>query len=444
MTPNSAWRNALLGDVTEIVSGGTPDASNPDNFSDTNGIPWITPADLSGYKAKQIGHGRRFLSNKGLASCSARMLPENTVLMSSRAPIGYVAIAKSPLATNQGFKSFVCGPELEPSFLYHYLRHARSLVEDMASGTTFKEINAKNAARIPIKFPDLESQRQIAGKLDQIAARLDDTRARLESIPTILKRFRMSVLAAACSGKLTESWRQSNSNITSSRQWLLEQAETRMARFMAQRARAIAEGQRAPRQLVIPAPLEEVGEFPSTWSVCHLATLFSIETGGTPSRKMTEYWDGGTIPWVKTGEVQNCDIVAAEEHITPLGLAESNAKVFPTDTLLIAMYGEGKTRGQVGWLKTPAATNQACAALINEDISQVARSYAYYFCLGQYQKLREDSVGGNQPNLNLDKIKTWEIPVPPPEEQAEIVRRVGAMFKQAELPPKFRLPRDGV
>jgi len=82
-------------------------------------------------------------------------------------------------------------------------------------------------------------------------------------------------------------------------------------------------------------------------------------------------------------------------------------------------------------LKIPAATNQACAALVNEDMDEAARSYAYYFCLGQYQKLRDDSVGGNQPNLNLDKVKNWVVAVPPPEEQAEIVRRVGAMLKQA-------------
>lgn len=322
---------------------------------------------------------------------------------------------------------------VDGGFLAHALRQSEfvAFATDLNRGdrprVTFDQI-----ADYEFSVPPLDEQRRITKKLDHIATHLDDTRARLETVPVILKRFRMSVLAAAFSGRLTESWRESNAGVTNGRQWLIQQAEMRMARFMAQKAMAAAEGRRMPRQLLIPAPLDDVGDFPSTWSVCPLATLFSVETGGTPSRKVKSYWEGGTIPWVKTGEVQNCDIFEAEECVTPLALVESNAKVFPAETLLIAMYGEGKTRGQVGRLKIPAATNQACAALVNEDLGEVSRSYAYYFCLGQYQKLRDDAVGGNQPNLNLDKIKNWVIAIPPPEEQAQIVRRIGAMFKQAD------------
>ncbi|NVO07339.1 MAG: restriction endonuclease subunit S [Rhodoferax sp.] len=285
---------------------------------------------------------------------------------------------------------------------------------------------------LDIALPSVKEQRRISKTLDHIAAHLDDTRARLDTIPAILKRFRMSVLAAACSGKLTEDWRQENPVVTESQEWIRRLVDNRKKRFSRQQAKALAEEKRALRQLVIPDPLDQSDDIPSSWSVCPLATLFSVETGGTPSRKNESYWQGGTIPWVKTGEVQNCDIFDAGERITQMALAESNAKVFPAETLLIAMYGEGKTRGQVGRLKIPAATNQACAALVNEDMDESARSYAYYFCLGQYQKLRDDSVGGNQPNLNLDKVKNWVVAVPPPEEQEEIIRRVGAMLKQAD------------
>ncbi len=220
--------------------------------------------------------------------------------------------------------------------------------------------------------------------------------------------------------------------LTDSRVWIQRQIAIRKDRLAKARDQALAEGKRAPRLTDIPDSIIAANDIPSTWTACRLATLFSVETGGTPSRKNMTYWQRGTIPWVKTSEVQNGDILAAEESITALALIDSNAKVFPADTLLIAMYGEGKTRGQVGRLRIAAATNQACAALVNEDLNETARRYVYYFCLSQYQALRQDSVGGNQPNLNLDKIKNWVIALPSPEEQAEIVRRVSELLAQAD------------
>lgn len=110
-------------------------------------------------------------------------------------------------------------------------------------------------------------------------------------------------------------------------------------------------------------------------------------------------------------------------------LLETNVKLFPINTILVAMYGEGKTRGQASILKIESTTNQACAALVNESLSDIVRNYVYLFCLSQYEQIRMISVGGNQPNLNLTKVKLWKINIPPFEEQKEIVERVEALFK---------------
>jgi type I restriction enzyme S subunit len=134
---------------------------------------------------------------------------------------------------------------------------------------------------------------------------------------------------------------------------------------------------------------------------------------------------------VKTGEVQNCDITETEEFITRAALDNSNAKVFPPGTILVAMYGEGKTRGQIGRLTFPAATNQACAALINAKLAETTNQYVFYYLLGQYYLLRAESVGGNQPNLNLGIIKRWQISLPPFEEQQEIIGRIRSLFTLA-------------
>src|SRR5690606_11614743 len=113
-------------------------------------------------------------------------------------------------------------------------------------------------------------------------------------------------------------------------------------------------------------------------------------------------------------------------------IRDSNVKIFPIDTLLVAMYGEGKTRGQVGWLKIEATTNQAIAALVNETMPISTRTYVFYYCLSQYNDIRAKAEGGNQPNLNLSKIKEWEISVPPEEEQKEIVSRIDSLFTIAD------------
>ena len=178
---------------------------------------------------------------------------------------------------------------------------------------------------------------------------------------------------------------------------------------------------------------EQDVETPSTWARCSLDKIFSVETGATPLRKNSAYYKNGKIPWIKTGEVQNCDIWEAEEFITTLAIKETNAKLFPVGTILIAMYGEGKTRGQVGRLRISAATNQASAALVNPSLPQIAQDYVYYFCLGQYEQLRQKAFGGNQPNLSLGVIKRWYLNVPPVKEQEEIVRRVETLFNLADV-----------
>jgi type I restriction enzyme, S subunit len=115
------WTLSTMRSISDVVGGGTPNSSEPENFSE-DGHHWITPADLSGFRELYIRRGRRDLSDKGLRSCSAVVMPEGTVLMSSRAPIGYVAIAANAACTNQGFKSFVCHSGIDPEFVYFWLR----------------------------------------------------------------------------------------------------------------------------------------------------------------------------------------------------------------------------------------------------------------------------------------------------------------------------------
>lgn len=158
---------------------------------------------------------------------------------------------------------------------------------------------------------------------------------------------------------------------------------------------------------------------PDGWSLSTIDEISSVSSGGTPSRKDNSYWNGG-IPWVTTAEVQFKVIECTAEKITEAGLANSSAKLFPIDTILMAMYGQGKTRGQVAKLGIEASTNQACAAIILKPGYHV--DYYYQFLISQYENIREMSNSGGQENLSSGIVKSIQVPVPPLPEQKKIAQ----------------------
>jgi type I restriction enzyme S subunit len=183
------WSWTLASDVARIIGGGTPPTKDTGNFAG-EGIPWIGPADLTGYKNVYIARGRRDLSEAGLARSGATMLPAGTVLFSSRAPIGYCAIAERPLATNQGFKSWICEPEVLPEYVRYYLLSSTAYIDSLASGTTFREVSGSRCERIAFPLPPRAEQRRIAAKLDALTARLARARAELSQMPVSADRFK--------------------------------------------------------------------------------------------------------------------------------------------------------------------------------------------------------------------------------------------------------------
>lgn len=163
--PNN-WVWTRLGDITNVVSGGTPSTSKEEYYN--GNIPWITPKDLSNYKEKYILNGARNITEEGLKKSSAVLLPINSVLMSSRAPIGYVVINKKEVSTNQGFKSFTPSISYIPEYLYHYLKKSKNYLESIATGTTFKELSGDKAKKIIFPLPPLEEQKEIVRVLDKV------------------------------------------------------------------------------------------------------------------------------------------------------------------------------------------------------------------------------------------------------------------------------------
>lgn len=232
-----------------------------------------------------------------------------------------------------------------------------------------------------VSLPSLQEQKRIADKLDTVLARVDACRDRLARVAPLLKRFRQSVLAAATSGRLTVDWR-------------------------------------ATRNV-------------STWTVTDIQSVAEVGTGSTPLRANSDYFAPSGTPWITSGATSQPFVTSAEEFVTAAAIKAHRLKVYPPGTLLVAMYGEGKTRGQVTELSIAATINQACAAVrVDEAVARAA--YVKLALQANYFEMRELAEGGNQPNLNLSKVKEFGLRLPSLDEQTEIVRRVETLFAFAD------------
>lgn len=285
-------------------------------------------------------------------------------------------------------------------YIWHLLRQPRfrRLAEERMTGSV-------GQARVPASFleehelslPDEETQRAVAALLDEATSKLGSVRRRLIAVSNKLRELRFNTLHAASTGRLTNGWRYAHPRVTPP---------------------AVRD-----RRVELGWPQDGA---PDTWSVVTVADVGKVHLGGTPARKQAEYWGGG-IPWVSSGEVANCRIASTRETISQAGLDNSSAKLYPSGTVLVAMIGEGKTRGQAAILDIEAATNQNAAGII-PDRKIVTHEYLYRWALGQYEVTRAAGRGGNQPALNKEKVGELVIPVPPLEEQAVIIDRADAML----------------
>lgn len=195
-----AWPQGTLSDLGTVVGGGTPSKKHPEYYSE-HGIPWITPKDLSVDKSKFILHGENDISDIGFSNSSAMKMPEGTVLFSSRAPIGYIAIASNVVTTNQGFKSVIPNTNVGTAFMYFFLKQVLPTIEGMASGSTFKEISGSGMKSVPAIIPDNETLRMFS----EFCKPLFEQQAMLEAENRRLSGIRDALLPKLMSGEIDVS-----------------------------------------------------------------------------------------------------------------------------------------------------------------------------------------------------------------------------------------------
>ncbi|MEK0286210.1 restriction endonuclease subunit S [Caldifermentibacillus hisashii] len=295
---------------------------------------------------------------KWYCSSPIRLAEVDDILISVRAPVGDVNIANVNCCIGRGLAAIRPDKtKLLTKFLFYVLKGKKREIENMGTGSTFKAISKKDLVNIKIPVPNIEIQKKIVNTFDKAQELIDKRKAQIEALDQLTQSV------------FLEMFGDPRSN-------------------------------------------------PKNFNKVSLGELFEIKTGGTPSRNNKDYWNGD-IPWVKTTEVNENVIIQTEEFISEEGLSNSNAVLLPANTLLIAMYGQGKTRGRTAKLGIEATTNQACAALLpNTEIEQ---DFIWKQLIIQYEELRSLGRGGNQPNLNLNLVRQFEVIVPPDSMQREFV-----------------------
>jgi type I restriction enzyme S subunit len=317
-------------------------------------------------------------------------------------------------------RTYVITPRIGPTRYYYWLIKAK-IPEITASnrGSTVKYIRKGDIEDVIIPLPPLAEQTRIAQKLDELLAQVDTLKARIDAIPALLKRFRQSVLAAAVSGRLTEEWRVLNPSMSLISADELKNAWADIYRLQGKKYK---EADLLPGELGYPLP--------ASWVEAKVGEVFDVYVGATPSRENTDFW-GGTIPWVSSSEVAFCHIKETRESITEVGYKSASTTIHPAGTVMLAMIGQGKTRGQPAILDIDACHNQNTAA-IRVHPNYCISEFLYYYLYERYEETRRVGSGNNQQALNKKAVQSLPFPLPPLAEQTEIVRRVEQLFAFAD------------
>ena len=303
-------------------------------------------------------------------------------------------------------------------------------IEDATSSVTVGHLSSLDVLRIPFPLPPLAEQKRIVAKVEKLLAKGVASRARLEKVSVLLKRFRQSVLTAACSGRLTADWRGENPRVESGANLLVRIKQARLvAAVNAKETRQIDAAFHGAK-LSVEASELGIEQFPDSWVACQIGTIGSVVNGSTPSRMHDEYWNG-KIPWVSSGEVRNNIISETRERITQSGYDNCSVNLLPCGSVLLAMIGEGKTRGQSAILQVAATINQNIAAVLIPH-GLVLSEFLWRWFLFQYDATREQGSGSGPQALNCQRVRELPFVLPPLAEQKEIVRRVEELFALAD------------
>ena len=263
-------------------------------------------------------------------------------------------------------------------FFYHWFMsmYYNEVFNHLGGEGVRSALNAKDVLSLPVPDIQLDEQRRIADYLDRKCSQIDDIIARQQAVIEKLKAYKLSVITEAVTKGLNPDTPMKDSGV------------------------------------------EWIGEIPEYWQLSHIGNLVEMGSGGTPDRKKPEYWENGNIPWMSSGEINDEYIYSTTEHITELGLQNSNAKILPVNTVMLGLIGQGKTKGLTAILKTEVCCNQNLAYLIADE-KYLHYRYLFYCFKAMYFYIR-GLVGESQACIYSYFLKKLHIPLPDIEQQIRI------------------------
>ena len=330
------------------------------------------------------------------------LCPANTVVVGRKGTINHPLFVVEPFWNIDTAFGVVAGEKIDAKYLYYFCLQFNFKSLDKSTGRP--SVSKSDLLKIEMPVPDIETQKAIVSRIEGLFSELDKGVETLQTIKEQLAVYRQAVLKEAFEGNLTSSWRAENT--LSNPQYDFDKIR---------RSNEIFKDTSGDEN-------EIALNLPPTWRKARLGEIFEVQVGATPSRRVPEYWNGN-INWVSSGEVRFNTIFRTNEKITPEGLAHASTNLQSIGTVMLAMIGEGKTRGQAAILNTEAAHNQNTAAIL---VSQTPCSpkYVYYFLQMNYDNTRRVGSGNNQKALNKERVRAIRFPFTSFDEQQKIVEEI--------------------
>ena len=432
-----------LGNYIKIVGGYAFKSSNYRNI----GIPIIRISDFQNEKIV-LDNVKYYEENQNLSKY--KLFEGDIIIAMTGGTIGKLAIVQENLGKlylNQRVGKFevINHEKFVQEYVYWIARGVEERIKKLAWGGAQPNVSNKQIENMDFILPSKEIQSKIISFLNDLknnklkqnyyfdekcekyiinlqynGINLNNIQIETSAQQSLLKQLKQTILQEAIEGKLTAKWRAKNPDIGKAKE-LLEQIKKEKEKLI------------KDKKIKASKPLPPINEdeipfdIPQNWEWCRLGDISFVGTGATPLTSEPKYYNGD-INWITSSATGADFVTEAETKITELALKETNCQIYPIGTLVIAMYGQGKTRGQITELMIDSATNQACAAisiyLKDKALNQFIKKYFQKI----YLEIRELASGGAQPNLNMQKVKDTMIALPPLEEQKEIVATIEKLF----------------
>jgi type I restriction enzyme S subunit len=358
------WKIYTVEEFADVVGGGTPSTRDEANFG--GDIPWITPKDLSNYNFRYICRGERNITEKGLKNSNATLLPQGTILLSSRAPVGYLAIAANPVTTNQGFKSLIVRNGFNNEFVYYLLKANIDYLKSQASGTTFGELSGGTLKKLSFWLPPLPEQHAIA----EVLGALDDK---------IELNRRMNATLEAMAQALF-------------RHWFVDNPEK--------------EG----------------------WEVKTIGEVVTLVGGSTPSTANPDFWKDGNINWATPKDLANLQspvLLDTNSRITELGLQQISSGLLPTGTILLSSRAP---IGYLAITQIPVAINQGFIAI--KCTEEAPSYFILNWLKDNMEKIIGRANGTTFLEISKSNFRPMKIIIPPSEKMKVFVETVEPLYKK--------------